>query len=82
MRKNDPFSLYSSTKQTLAFVNCKELVNLCSVICIGEAIGANPKKTPSISKEEENLMWETGVLGCKTPETLQRSVFFYVGKCF
>ena len=45
-------------------------------------IGANPKKTPSISKEEENLLWETGALGCNTPKSLQRSVFFCVGKNF
>ena len=28
------------------------------------------------------MLWETGVLGCRTPKALQRSVFFYVGKSF
>ena len=66
----------------LTFVYCKERVTLCSVNCVREGIGANPKKTSSISKEEENSLWETGVLSCKTPEALQQSVFFYLGKFF
>ncbi len=45
-------------------------------------IGANPKKAPVISREEENRLWETGVLGCSTPKALQRSVYFYLGKNF
>lgn len=44
-------------------------------------IGAEVKHTNVITKEEENLLWEKGVLGIDTPESLLRSVFYYNGKC-
>ena len=33
-----------------------------------------------INKEEENLLWEHGVLGDDTPERLLHAVFYYNGK--
>ena len=43
---------------------------------------AEVKRTSTISKEEENLLWEKGVVGVSTPESLFRAVFFYNGKNF
>ena len=45
-------------------------------------IGAEVKHTSIISKEEENLLWEKGVMGVDKPESLLRAVFFYNGKNF
>ena len=45
-------------------------------------VGAEVKRTSTISKEEENLLWEKGVMGVNTPESLFRAVFFYNGKNF
>ena len=47
-----------------------------------KGVGADPKETPSISKVEENVLWERGILGTSTPLMLQRAVFFAVGKVF
>lgn len=44
-------------------------------------VGAEVKHTSVISKGEENMLWEKGVLGVDTPESLLRAVFYYNGKC-
>ena len=45
-------------------------------------IGANPSKAAAITKEEENMLWNSGVLGTSTPKALQRGVYFSLGKFF
>ena len=45
-------------------------------------IGADVKHSPIVTKEEEDTLWTTGVLGDEDPVALQRAVFFYVGKVF
>ena len=45
-------------------------------------LGAEVKKADLISKEEENALWENGVLGVDTSKHLFRAVFFYSGKNF
>ena len=43
-------------------------------------VGAEVKHTSVISKEEENKLWEEGVIGVDTPTSLLRAVFYYNGK--
>lgn len=45
-------------------------------------VRAETKRTPIITKEEENSLWDQGVLGAETPESLLRAVFYYNGKNF
>ena len=45
-------------------------------------VGAEVKHTPVITKEEENQIWRTGVMGTDTPKQLLNTVFFCVGKVF
>ena len=45
-------------------------------------VGANVKHAPIVTKEEEDMLWKSGVLGDHDPVALQRAVFFYVGKVF
>ena len=45
-----------------------------------EGVGAIVKHASLINKEEENLLWEHGVLGDDSPERLLNAVFFYNGK--
>lgn len=40
------------------------------------------KHTETLTPEEENRLWELGLLGTDTPLTLQRAVFFSTGKAF
>ena len=40
-------------------------------------VGAEVKHTNLITKEEDNALWEHGVLGVDTPEPLLRAVFYY-----
>ena len=45
-------------------------------------IGANPKKAEIITPEEEDHLWNSGVLGIETPKALLNAVFYYNGKNF
>ncbi len=47
-----------------------------------EGIGRQVKHTETISVEEENQLWERGVLDCKTPRGLLNAVFYTIGKMF
>jgi len=41
-----------------------------------EGVGCNSKHTETLSKEEENKLWDSGVLGTSTPQALLRAVFY------
>ena len=47
-----------------------------------QGIGTEVKHTPIITLYEENQLWEKGIFGTSTPLSLQRAIFFYVGKIF
>ena len=47
-----------------------------------QGVGATVRHTTIFSVEEENKLWEAGVLAITSPKALQRVVFFYVGKLF
>ena len=47
-----------------------------------EGIGAESKHTPMITIEEENILWEKGVLNTSSPHGLLNAVFYYNGKNF
>lgn len=44
-------------------------------------IGADSKHTESISNEEEDTLWSSGVLNVSSGQGLLRAVFYYNGKC-
>ena len=43
-------------------------------------IGRQVNHAEVISKQEENKLWESGVLGDSDPKSLQNAVFYMVGK--
>ena len=45
-----------------------------------EGVGASVKHASLINKDEENILWQQGVLGDDTPERLLRAVFYCNGK--
>ena len=47
-----------------------------------DGIGTRKKCTETFTKEEENQLWESGVLGIDNPTSLLRAVFFSNGKNF
>ena len=47
-----------------------------------EGVGAQSANTETISSEEENQLWASGVLNVDSPKGLLRSVFYFNGKCF
>ena len=47
-----------------------------------EGVGAQCGHTEGISSEEEEQLWNSGVLNADDPRGLLRSVFFMNGKCF
>ena len=81
MRKRDPCAPNFLDQKDGCF---RELIGTCeSVFRIlrQSGVGANLQKAAAISKEE-NMLWETGILSCSMPKSLQRTVFFYLGKDF
>lgn len=82
MLKNNPDALKFLDRSQTAFL---ELQRTCDTVyhdlhCQG--IGATVRHTPMLSPDEESKLWSTGVLGCSTPKSLKRVVFFYFGKRF
>ena len=47
-----------------------------------KGVGAVVKHAVVVTSAEEDLLWESGVIGDHSPIALQRAVFFYVGKAF
>ena len=47
-----------------------------------QGVGALRKSAAVISSEDENSLWEKGLLGTTSPVALQRTVFFYVSLHF
>ena len=47
-----------------------------------KGVGAAVKHTPSISSEEEDRVWEAGIMGDKSPTALLNAVFFLNGMNF
>ena len=45
-------------------------------------VGAEKQSAEPFTKEEENKLWEQGIMGNGSPEALLRAVFFYNGKNF
>ena len=45
-------------------------------------IGAKVKHAEVITKDEENQLWDSGVIGIDSPTSLQNAVFYYNGKNF
>ena len=40
------------------------------------------KHSPTITQQEENMLWESKVMGVHTPLALVRVVFSMLGRCF
>lgn len=47
-----------------------------------EGVGAEVKHASGISTEEEEALWEQGILGCDNPKSLLCAVFYLNGKIF
>ena len=47
-----------------------------------EGVATQTKHTEIVTKEEESLLWSTGVLGLHTPKSLLNAVFYCNGKNF
>ncbi len=47
-----------------------------------DGIGAQKRSTEVFTKEDENKLWQCGVLGVQDPTSLLRAVFFNNGKTF
>ena len=61
----------------------KSIQGACAVIfreLHRDRIGTSVCHTPVNSIDEEARLWDSGIIGVDTPKTLQRAVFFYVGK--
>ena len=72
-----PFNFLDKADSRFRDLHCT-LDSLFSTLHV-QGIGAEKKSAPVITIEDEDLMWEKGVLSSSTPRSLQYAVFFYVG---
>ena len=55
----------------------------CIIVYIAvELHGASIRHTAIISEDEEKKLWEYDILGLDNPKSLQRAVFYFIGKRF
>ena len=47
-----------------------------------EGVGTVVKHAAVVTSDEEDMLWQSKVIGEHSPVSLQRAVFFYVGKAF
>ena len=47
-----------------------------------QGVGTDVRHTPTFTSDDKDTLWEAGVLGDTSPKSLQRAVFFYIGKHF
>ena len=47
-----------------------------------QGVGAQVNHAKLLTPDEENLVWQMGVMGTDTPRALLQAVFFYKGKKF
>ena len=70
------------------FFRDKELVELCSTLDAemkriqGSGISSQPRQAEIITEEEEELLWEKGVLGDSTPQSLLDTKVYCCGLFF
>ena len=57
------------------------LDTVCVLLC-KEGVGTEVKHTAVISIELEDILWNKGVLGVASPESLLRAMFYTVGLHF
>ena len=69
-------------KMILHFTRCIRQWTLSIKKLWSSGVGAQKQPTETFSKEEENTLWESGVLGTDNPKSLLRAVFFGNGKNF
>ena len=63
----------------------RELQGTCDTVyrqLHSQGVGTAVKHTVTFTAEEEEKLWSTGVMSILTPKSLQRAVFYYVGKHF
>ena len=84
IRRTNPFcdSLNFMDPKSKDFKAFRSLLDRVFRQLRSEGIGANPKSATIITDEDEDILWEKGVLGIDSPEALLYSVFFYNGKNF
>ena len=47
----------------------------------GKGLGNKPNRCEAFTEEEENKLWELGLLGNETAESVQNTMWFFVTKC-
>ena len=49
---------------------------------ISEGVGVQVKQAEPFGKDEEDILWNKGLLGSENPRTLLNTMVFVLGKCF
>ena len=75
-----PFSVFD--KKDPQFRDLLRTLDTVSSELHREGIGAQHKSAAVISYEDENVLWEKGLLGDDSPRKLQHTIFYYAGMQF
>ena len=82
MLRSNKVPLNIFDKHDLRFSELRNTLDTVSVSLRKQGIGAEVCHAAVISLEDENLIWESGVVGFEPPEALLRAVFVTVGMHF
>jgi hypothetical protein len=80
MRDNNPDCLNFLDKKDARFRQLHHALDVQFHKLHSDGIGRQVNHTEVISVEEEQKLWESGVLGVSNPLSLQNAVFYTIGK--
>ena len=62
----------------MVFAGSREVLNGRAISLKEQGKGKMKRKADSISDEDEEAMWESGVLGHSSPKSLNQTIFFQI----
>ena len=80
--KLKPFAILEKTKHDPAFDPLHKCLDSVFRKLHNSGVGAKPKQARVITHDEEHTLWESSILGDKTPESLLHAVFYLNGLNF
>ena len=73
---------YSILRDPLFEGSCRVLEGKARYLRIELGMGKRPNKSSSISKSEEEILWESGQLGPNNPKSLLNTIWFLLTQHF
>ena len=82
IREKDPHAPNFLDQKDGAFKKLHGTMDTHFCVLRQQGVGSKINHAKIINSEEEDILWECGVMGTSTPLALLQAVFFYSGKKF